>query len=317
MTKLQEKLLNNKEDIIEMRKQGATYKEIAVKYETSTTTITSFIKANGNVARKSSWQDMIGKTYNNFTVLRRASKEEATWNSNETPLLIKCNDCGYEWVARRGDILKEVIICPECGEAVGRGHWDKSKIGMRFGYLTIIDKAPTHRSEGGNYTCYWTCQCDCGNIVNVSQDHLFGRRGGDHHGRTISCGCATKSSGQIKMEQICTALKINFKPEYRINEFSPYAPFDIGILDKEGQLLGLMEYDGEQHFREVELWGGEEKLKIQQERDNRKNKYCEENGIPLFRIPYTDYDELSVKYLFSKFPEFRRIVYDNYYSDEI
>lgn len=47
-----------------------------------------------------------------------------------------------------------------------------------------------------------------------------------------------------------------------------------------------IEYDGQQHFIPIKWFGGEEKLKLVQERDNRKNILCAENGCKLFRIPY-------------------------------
>jgi very-short-patch-repair endonuclease len=71
-------------------------------------------------------------------------------------------------------------------------------------------------------------------------------------------------------------------------------------------LLGLIEYDGEQHFRPVEAWGGEEKFILQKERDMRKDAYCEEKGVRLLRIPYTDFNKISLEYLFQKFPELKK-----------
>lgn len=64
--------------------------------------------------------------------------------------------------------------------------------------------------------------------------------------------------------------------------------FDFAIFNKQGNVAFLIEYDGEQHFKPVEKWGGEEKFLIQRERDNRKNIYCKEKGIPLIRIPCTE-----------------------------
>lgn len=65
----------------------------------------------------------------------------------------------------------------------------------------------------------------------------------------------------------------------------------------------MLEYDGQQHFIPVELFGGEESMIRQQERDNRKNDWCKENNIRLKRIPYTDYDIIDLRYLLSIFPE--------------
>lgn len=48
----------------------------------------------------------------------------------------------------------------------------------------------------------------------------------------------------------------------------------------------LIEYDGEQHYKPVEFFGGEEGFKNAQYRDKIKNDYCENNNINLIRLPY-------------------------------
>lgn len=48
-----------------------------------------------------------------------------------------------------------------------------------------------------------------------------------------------------------------------------------------------IEYDGIQHFKSFENWGGDEKLKQIQINDKIKNLYCIDNGIQLVRIKYT------------------------------
>lgn len=55
--------------------------------------------------------------------------------------------------------------------------------------------------------------------------------------------------------------------------------------DRFGKLT-VIEYDAP-HKTAGGRWGGKEKLQIQKERDERKNIYCKEQGIPLIRIPYT------------------------------
>ena len=47
-----------------------------------------------------------------------------------------------------------------------------------------------------------------------------------------------------------------------------------------------IEYDGIQHFKEVELWGGSEGLKLRKIRDKIKTTFCKKNGIKLIRIAY-------------------------------
>ena len=49
-----------------------------------------------------------------------------------------------------------------------------------------------------------------------------------------------------------------------------------------------IEYQGLQHYKAIEFFGGEKQLKAQIERDNRKRILCEENGVKLI---YWRYDE--------------------------
>ena len=48
-----------------------------------------------------------------------------------------------------------------------------------------------------------------------------------------------------------------------------------------------IEYNGEQHYKSIEIFGGLEKLEYQQKNDYIKKKYCEDNNIKLIIIPYT------------------------------
>lgn len=47
-----------------------------------------------------------------------------------------------------------------------------------------------------------------------------------------------------------------------------------------------IEYQGQQHYQPVSLFGKEENLGVQQARDLRKKKLCAENGIKLFEWKY-------------------------------
>jgi hypothetical protein len=48
------------------------------------------------------------------------------------------------------------------------------------------------------------------------------------------------------------------------------------------------EYQGEQHYAATDFFGGEEKFKIRQERDERKRKLCLENGVTLIEWRYDE-----------------------------
>jgi Double zinc ribbon len=48
------------------------------------------------------------------------------------------------------------------------------------------------------------------------------------------------------------------------------------------------EYQGQQHFHPIRLWGGSQGLQDLQERDSRKAKLCASCGIDLIAIDYTE-----------------------------
>lgn len=211
----------------------------------------------------------------------------------------KCNLCGKVYSVSRDSLVNgKSECCNHCkGEKIRQKAEERNLTvwhkGDRFGMLEVLESA-----EMKGHHSYVKCKCDCGNVVNVRVEHLKGTS----HNRTISCGCASKSSGEIKITQILEEANIEFQEQYRIKDFNISSPFDFAIFNN-GVLLGLIEYDGEQHFESVDFFGGEEKLKLQQERDERKNKWCKENNIRLIRIPYTEYNNLTIGYLLSFFPE--------------
>jgi len=49
-----------------------------------------------------------------------------------------------------------------------------------------------------------------------------------------------------------------------------------------------IEYDGEQHFKPIDYWGGLDGFKLRQIKDNIKTKYCKNNSINLLRISFED-----------------------------
>lgn len=91
------------------------------------------------------------------------------------------------------------------------------------------------------------------------------------------------SKGQNKIRDILFNNNISFRQEYAVAHLGR---FDFAVFDEKG-LSYLIEYDGEQHFKSVDCWGGEEEYAKRKERDGRKNQWAQDHNIPLIRIPYT------------------------------
>ena len=126
------------------------------------------------------------------------------------------------------------------------------------------------------------------------------------------------SKGENKIVQILKANKISFKREVTF----PYlngkkkAPlrFDFAIY-RNGQLVGLLEYDGEPHFLYSSYFNKNfSSFMYRKECDRKKNAYALTHHIPLYRIPFWDYDKLTdLKSLF--LPEY--LVKSIYHNDQL
>lgn len=70
------------------------------------------------------------------------------------------------------------------------GRKSKDMTGMKFGRLTVIERA--ENDKHGNVI--WVCQCECGNITKVRGISL-------RSGNTASCGCAKKEATREMMKE--------------------------------------------------------------------------------------------------------------------
>lgn len=101
------------------------------------------------------------------------------------------------------------------------------------------------------------------------------------HSGCPKCIC---SIGEKEISNWLEENNISYKTQYKFENCKDIKPlpfdFYVPIYNT------LIEYDGEQHYRAINSWGGEEGLKKRQKHDAIKNKYCENNNITLLRIPY-------------------------------
>lgn len=110
------------------------------------------------------------------------------------------------------------------------------------------------------------------------------------------CPICNSSKGERKIMLYLNKKGVNYKREVTmpnlVSKNNVALRFDFAILDNEGRLVCLIEYDGQQHYKDVNRRGGLtfETLK---EHDYMKNEYCQERGIKLIRIPYWDYKNIE------------------------
>lgn len=236
--------------------------------------------------------DLTGQRFGRWTVLNKAPSKNRMvyWNC-------QC-DCGTIKTVKGASLrngesqscgcLHKEIAKQTCSN-IGKQN-KKDLIGQIFGHLTVL-KDSNQRYVNGSVI--WECQCDCGNKIKVPSKFLL-------NGDVFSCGCQQKASkGEYKIMQILIANKIQFETQKTFNtcrfqDTQYVAKFDFYLPDYNT----LIEYDGEQHFKEniqSSGWNSKKNYDIIKYRDNYKNQWCKENNILLIRIPYTHYNEICIE----------------------
>lgn len=226
--------------------------------------------------------NVIGQKFGRLTIL------DILWNYDRAKAICKC-DCGNDYIGIKSDIVTGHTKSCGCLQsentsAANTKDWTGhiSCYGIEF---LFQDKM----NEKGQWL--WKCKCGlCNNLFSALPAKV-------NNGHITSCGCRVQSSGEEYIEKILKDMNVEFEPQYKFEDckLKYVLRFDFAILNN-GKLLGLIEYDGKQHFEPIEFFGGEKGFLNTQERDKIKNTYCELNNIPLIRLPYTlTEDEIKTK----------------------
>ncbi len=97
----------------------------------------------------------------------------------------------------------------------------------------------------------------------------------------------SKWSNEYRLFELIKSYNSNTRYQYHCDWLGQQS-LDIYI---ETERIGI-EYQGEQHYKPIDIWGGEEALRENQKRDLRKKKLCAENNVCLlewsYQVPVND-----------------------------
>ena len=218
-------------------------------------------------------------------------KTDSYWNC-------KCK-CGKEKVIQGYELRKGHTLSCGCYKGKRLAQYrptlngsttnKKNLVGKRYGNLTVIKDSGQRTPNKGEVL--WLCQCDCGNTILVKTSHLEYKNGTELH--TTSCGCIL-SKGEERIKRILKKSNIIFEIQKTYPDLclKKKLRYDFYINNN-----FLLEYDGEQHYKEWNI--GNETLAQRQEKDKIKNEYAKSHNIPLKRIPYWDYDKITLDNIMS------------------
>lgn len=194
-------------------------------------------------------------------------------------MLVKHNLCGNTYEVTWSN-FKTGTRCPKCS---GKEKLNNEEIDKKMEEL-----GKNEYVRIGNYVNNATKMLvkhnTCGNEYEVKWNNFkTGRR----------CPRCNESKGEKEISDILNSLGIKYISQKRFKKckYKKTLPFDFYVHDKKSKLL--IEFDGEQHFKSVEYFGGEKAFRDTQLRDQIKNDFALSKNIPLLRIPYTEQDNIK------------------------
>lgn len=227
--------------------------------------------------------DFVGKRFGRLTVLAK-SDECHVYPSGDRDFKWICRcDCG-NIVVTRGNTLRNKKFNHSCGcwrkeESVR----DEDMLGKRFGNCVVIARAERIRVSETSTIDAWYCRCDCGNEFIARGPQL-------RFGKLVSCGCKSMSRWESWLAQFLDENCVSYEPQKFYDELVGLGGglllYDF-CLSMNGQDV-LIECQGVQHYRPVDVFGGLEAFEKQVEHDRRKREYAESHGIPLIVLDCSD-----------------------------
>lgn len=233
------------------------------------------------------------KTFNRLFVLGRAPSIKQTNGKPITMWWCICSCSEHKIISVRVNNLTS-------NNTKSCGCLDIEKSIKRIQEINIKNKPHLENTQIGNFliiedtgkrkynSIVWRCECLlCGNknyyiTTNALKNHT-----------PKSCGCESRTKGIIIIDEILNKNNIPYVKEKtfdtcRFPDTNALARFDYWVNNK-----FLIEYDGEQHFKEKDLKYFKDTLEKRQWHDKFKNSWCKENNIPLIRISYDQLEKIS------------------------
>jgi len=250
----------------------------------------NIIESNLNNHKKRYCKYCSGKHKRN---LEEWQKESDTYHKNEfiildaphgkTKVNIKHKKCGYIFKQTMNNHINHLNGCPKCSKKIPISKLkleelqDKSDEIHGKGEYTLLEKPDNY------YNKVKVKHNVCGSINTTTMKlHL-----------TLKCKCSTcsESNGEQIIRNYLSEKNIEFIPQksFKGCDYKRPLKFDFFLTE----LNTCIEFDGIQHFKPVDFFGGTPSYLENLKRDNIKNDFCKKNNIKLIRIAYYD-DPLNI-----------------------
>lgn len=201
--------------------------------------------------------------------------------NSTTKIKVKCKICNHEYMSTPTNLLRG-FKCIEC--------FKKSQHKIHDDFVKELKNINNKVKVIGQYKNNHSkikCKClECNYEWEQFANTLLQRN---------NCPkCSRKySHGEDRILEVLDLLGVTYIKQ---------KTFD-GLFGDSGKLLRydffiekfnlIIEYNGQQHYKSINIFGGEKSFKLTKKYDKRKKDYANNNNIKLLIIPYWDYDNIE------------------------
>lgn len=213
--------------------------------------------------------DITGQVFHDL----QAIKYEYSSNTSQY-WSFKCLKCGKIIIKNKRSVLNGSTTNCGCNTTYLQSHVQRvyEIPGTIYNYLQVEE--PAFDDDYTGRTFYWYKCLVCGRKVKKLAAAV-------RYGQVKSCGCVN-SFKELEIGEILATSKIKFNTQYTykdlISSNGGRLRFDFAILNDFSEVLGLIEYQGEQHYNES---CGDFGRQQREETDSLKVEYCLKHKIPL------------------------------------
>lgn len=180
----------------------------------------------------------------------------------------QCLNCLDIFITSPKSVINSITGCPSCSGKIHSIDKYKSLLPKNIELLSTEYIGSQYKH---NHKCL-----DCNSEFYTKPNYIL-------HINT-NCPICSSSKGERIISDFFKSIKLDYNREFVVNIFGKNLRFDFYI----SSLDLFIEYDGIQHNKEVEFFGGEKSFLKRIEYDEMKDNWCFENNKTLLRISHND-----------------------------
>lgn len=200
------------------------------------------------------------------------------YQGSNKKILHRHKTCGFEWMIEPNRLHRD-MTCPFCSKKVRKDtEYYKKELSDKFPEYEVIEDYVNKSTKilHRHKVCGYEWKITPGDIL-----HGYG------------CPNCSKSKGEFEISNYLNKIK---EPYEMYHTYEGLYGVGGGLLNYDFYLPKrniLIEFQGLQHEKPIEWFGGEERFKIQQEHDRRKRNYAKDHNIELLEIWYYDFNNIE------------------------